>query len=59
MFEAFFEALISSNHYSNNGIIEKLISIHIYYNYVLLVLTTPPVTGGPHGTVVKSSAGHR
>jgi hypothetical protein len=55
----FYIALISSNHYSNNGIIEKFISIHIYYNYVLLLFAASPVTGGPHGAVAKSSAGHR
>lgn len=32
----FYVALISSNHYSNNGIIEKLISIDIYSNSVFL-----------------------
>ena len=52
-------ALISLNHYSNNGIIEKFISIDIYSNYVFLLLVASPVTGDPHGAVAKSSAGHR
>ncbi|XP_050453533.1 piggyBac transposable element-derived protein 4-like [Cataglyphis hispanica] len=43
----------------NNGIIEKCISINIYTNYVLLSFAASPVTGGPHGAVAKSSAGHR
>ena len=34
----FYMALISSNHYSNNGIIGKFISIDIYSNYVFLLL---------------------
>ena len=52
----FFVALISLNHYSNNGIIEKLISIDIYSNYVFLLLVASPVTGDLHSAVAKSSA---
>ena len=36
--------LISTNHYNNNGIIEKFISIDIYSNYVFLLLVASPVT---------------
>ena len=43
-------ALISLNHYSNNGIIEKFISIDIYSDYVFLLLVASPVTGDPHGS---------
>ena len=55
----FFVALISLNHYSNNGIIEKLISIDIYSNYLFLLLVASPVTGDLHSAVAKSSAGLR
>ena len=43
-------ALISSNHYSNNGIIEKFIRIDIFSNYAFLLLVASPVTGDPHGS---------
>jgi hypothetical protein len=41
--------------------------VHNYYDclffkqscYVLLILAASPVTGGPYGTIAKSSAGHR
>lgn len=55
----FYMALISSNLYSNNGIIEKFTGIDIFSNYAFLLLVASPVTGDPHGAVAKSSAGHR
>lgn len=51
--------LISSNHYSNNDIIKKFISIDVYSNYVFLLMVASPITGDPYGAAAKSSADHR
>lgn len=46
----FYTALISSNHYTNDGNNEKWLSIDICPNYVFSTNLGAPVTGDPHGS---------